>query len=167
MTFPLQIRVFIVKRNHFCLYILAPLSSTQVPSRPNVAFSARMSQPETGLTNHHTLVFDDVQTNVGGGYNQHSGSFVAPDTGVYVFSWTLYYYHPSSICVDIVINGAVFGNSFGEGSSSYLVSTSVIVVHLNNGDTVLVRTNKDGCHNTGNILSDQYRWSTFSGWLLF
>ncbi|XP_052782456.1 complement C1q tumor necrosis factor-related protein 3-like [Mya arenaria] len=51
------------------------------------------------LTNHIThagalqpIAFNRVVTNVGGAYNVHLGSFVAPVSGIYVFSTTLLSY---------------------------------------------------------------------------
>ena len=37
-----------------------------------------------------TIVFDNVLTNVGDGYNEFSGLFTAPSSGVYFFTWTIY-----------------------------------------------------------------------------
>lgn len=48
-----------------------------------------MSQNEAHVVDHHIITFDNVQTNVGNGYNKHTGSFIVPQSGVYVFTWTL------------------------------------------------------------------------------
>lgn len=134
-----------------------------------IAFSAHMSQIEKGLTNHHTLIFDVVQTNIGSGYNKHSGSFVAPETGVYVLTWTLHYYHSGSLCTILAINGVVSGRgyAFSDSGTSHSTSSSITVVHMNKGDTALIRTNDSSCINSGWIMSDFQRWSSFSGWLIF
>nr|XP_022310934.1 uncharacterized protein LOC111116241 [Crassostrea virginica] len=56
------------------------------------AFHAYMSTPETDPGPHHTFIFDRVVTNIGGNYNHHTGIFTATESGVYVFSWTVFCY---------------------------------------------------------------------------
>lgn len=45
-----------------------------------VGFYAYMSNAEPSPSVHHTLIFDEVKTNAGGGYNQFSGMFTAPSS---------------------------------------------------------------------------------------
>ena len=51
-----------------------------------VAFYAQMSSDEQNPNAHHTLIFDNVHTNVGSGNNGVTGIFIAPQEGVYVFT---------------------------------------------------------------------------------
>lgn len=39
---------------------------------------------------HQTVIFDHVETNIGQAYNQHSGVFTVPISGVYIFSYTVF-----------------------------------------------------------------------------
>ena len=55
-----------------------------------VAFYAYLSHSEPNPSLNHALIFDSVKTNVGGGYNEYSGMFTAPSSGVYVFTWAIY-----------------------------------------------------------------------------
>lgn len=48
---------------------------------------ADSKQPQSSAT-HHIIVFDQVVTNVRNGYHPHSGTFMAPRSGLYVFTWT-------------------------------------------------------------------------------
>ncbi|VDI38448.1 Hypothetical predicted protein, partial [Mytilus galloprovincialis] len=54
--------------------------------RDIVAFSAYRKSSQTLLSNKNNFKFDNVWTNIGNGYNQSTGVFTAPRTGVYHFS---------------------------------------------------------------------------------
>ncbi|CAC5368785.1 C1QL [Mytilus coruscus] len=144
---------------------LLGISSTTSPKTSPVAFSAYFSTNEVHLTSHHTLVFDVVQTNTGNGYNKHSGSFIVPRAGLYVFTWTLITESSGEICTNLVINGVNSGYSYA--NDNWQQTTSIEVIQMEQGDTVLVRTNNySGCNQAGSIKSDKWRRSNFSGWLI-
>ncbi|VDI84054.1 Hypothetical predicted protein [Mytilus galloprovincialis] len=144
---------------------LLGIPSTTSPITSPVAFSAHFSTNEVHLTSHHTLVFDVVQTNTGNGYNKHSGSFIVPRAGLYVFTWTLITESSGEICTNLVVNGVNSGYSYANGN--WQQTTSIEVLQVEQGDTVLVRTNNySGCNQVGSITSDKWRRSNFSGWLI-
>ncbi|CAG2201166.1 C1QL [Mytilus edulis] len=144
---------------------LLGITSTTSPLTSPVAFSAYFSTNEDQLTSHHTLVFDVVQTNTGNGYNKHSGSFIVPRAGLYVFTWTLITHSSGEICTNLVVNGVNSGYSYANGN--WQQTTSIEVIQVEQGDTVLVRTNNySGCNQAGSIKSDKWRRSNFSGWLI-
>ncbi|XP_062590591.1 uncharacterized protein LOC134252169, partial [Saccostrea cucullata] len=105
----------------------------------SVAFSAYMSNREPEPSPHHTFIFDSVLTNVGNGYNKHSGIFTAPHT---------------------------VGASFTDAYDSTYTQTSngLIAVEINEGDTVFIRTHPTNS-NKGRITSNPVEHRTsFSGW---
>lgn len=63
---------------------------------------------------NHTLVFDNAVTNIGNAYNTQSGKFIAPNYGLYVFTWTISIwgpsYHTTELLVDNSVVHAVFLN---------------------------------------------------------
>ncbi|CAG2227876.1 unnamed protein product [Mytilus edulis] len=61
------------------------LVSVQQPRASRPAFYAYMSSSENNPGPHHTLIFNQVISNIGNGYNQFTGIFTAPSTGIYVF----------------------------------------------------------------------------------
>ncbi|XP_062570310.1 cerebellin-1-like [Saccostrea cucullata] len=132
----------------------------------SVAFSAYMSDHEPEPSPHHTFIFDSVLTNVGHGNNKHSGIFTAPHTGIYVFAWTVYCDPHGYIFSQIAINSNLVGASFTDAYDSTYTQTSngLIVVEINEGDTVFIRTHPTNS-NKGRITSNPVEHRTsFSGW---
>lgn len=130
-----------------------------------VAFYAYFSSSFHVSIAHRILTFDKVITNVGNAYHPHSGTFIAPRSGLYVFTWTIRlrynFYHTTELVVN---NNAVnwvyfYPNGNVDGSVS---GTSV--VHVDQGDDVLIRTGST--LHSGNIVSDSIGKSSFAGWIL-
>ena len=133
-----------------------------------LAFYAYMSQSETIIGHHQTFVFDHVVTNVGGNYNRHSGIFTSPSQSVYVFSWTLYCENGGYFSSEVVMNSNPVGalRCSAEGATNIRPVTGVVVVEVNQGDIVYIRTHPTNIKNGGVISSSSYR-SSFTGWRLF
>ena len=127
-----------------------------------------MSNSETSVGRHQTFVFDHVVTNVGGNYNRYSGIFTSPSQGVYVFSWTLYCNYEGYFYSEVVVNsdpvGAIFCSA--EGATNMRHVTGVVVVEINQGDIVYIRTHPSYSNIGGVYSSSDYR-SSFTGWRLF
>lgn len=93
------------------------------------------------------------------------GTFIAPRSGLYVFTWTIRVNSNSYQTTELVVNNNVVNllhfnpNNNVDGSVS-----STAVVHANQGDDVLIRTNAD--HHTGNVESNPWGRSSFAGWIL-
>lgn len=153
----------------FYYFFVESDSTTELPSQNIVAFSAYMSQNEYHVVDHHTIIFDTVQVNEGGGYLSHAGAFVAPVSGLYVLTYTLLMDSNSEICTDLVINGVIYGKvySYSGNLNVKQTGTSIVVARMNKGETAFVRTAIDGqCGQTGRIYGDTWRRSIFAGWLL-
>ena len=77
--------------NNIFFFIIGRLLQKSDPvTSSTVAFFAQMSSkiPASEATGNHVMVFDVVKTNAG---NDHpsTGVFIVPESGIYVFSWTL------------------------------------------------------------------------------
>lgn len=89
-----------------------------------VAFYAYLSSDIPASIAHHIIAFDTVITNVGNAYHSHSGTFIAPRSGVYVFTCTIRLYGHSYIKTELlvnnnVVNGIYFNpNNYVQGSVS-------------------------------------------------
>ncbi|XP_062611248.1 cerebellin-3-like [Saccostrea cucullata] len=133
-----------------------------------VAFYSYLTHHESNPGHHQTIVFDSVITNVGGNYNRHTGTFFCPANGVYTFSWTLYCSAGGHIYSEIVVNSNAVGamRCSGEGANTYRHTTSVVVVEINQGDAVYIRTHPTSSLS-GYLPSGSTYRSSFSGWKLF
>ncbi|XP_062602499.1 uncharacterized protein LOC134264218 [Saccostrea cucullata] len=133
-------------------------------AQSTVAFYAYMSKNLNNPSAGHVLVFDNVKTNVGSGYNHHDGIFTAPSQGSYVFSWTIASWYHSYVYTELVVNSAAFGKIItnSQDISDEHVGSSVVAVVLNPGDVVYIRIISAG----GTLASTSNIFSSFSGWKL-
>ena len=131
-----------------------------------IAFYAYMSSDENYPSKHHTLVFDAVKTNTGNGYNKYSGLFTAPISGVYVFTSSVTMDGTGAYAsYDIIKNADIEGTFFVDAQSSgdYHSSSTTVVVSLNTGDVLFVRTSSTYTPH-GSIFSRSFVRSSVAGW---
>ncbi|KAK3105403.1 hypothetical protein FSP39_024402, partial [Pinctada imbricata] len=130
-----------------------------------IAFYAYMTASLTTAGPGSVLVFETVRTNVLNAYNNATGVYTVPKSGMYVFTWTIREWK-SEHSIELVCNTEVLGATFkrAEGNDDGSV-TGNVVVGVNKGDSVFVRT-----HSTYDkkqqILNNLHGRSTFSGWRL-
>ena len=147
------------------MFFIAGTRFLKAEETSTVAFYAYMSKNELNIGPHHTLIFDHIETNIGNGYNGHTGAFIAPINGVYMFFYTVCGYHPSHMSIEITVNSVARGAIFVDNEAApsvYTGSTGVAVFALNQGDDCFIRT-----HSTyspsGSIRSDNLMRTSFSG----
>jgi hypothetical protein len=117
----------------------------------HVAFHA-VAYSSTGVS---TIIFDHVITNIGDGYDNTTGVFTVPTTGLYVFPWTIETYGQLTEGA-LLINGKQEGLSKAhQKSSNYDTTTSFVVLNLTVNDRVWVKVNRGRA---------EARHSMFSGW---
>lgn len=140
-----------------------------VANQPPVAFSAELSMnlvhPSAGMS----IVFDEVQFNTGNFYNNKTGTFYCPTSGVYYFSLELSSNgHPQSshsLHAKIMKNGSPISITVLDSEShlSWLRRTSSVTTQLAQGDVISVVIN----YVVGDItVSGGGPLSTFSGFLV-
>lgn len=83
-------------------------------SHRHVAFTAGVSHGVLGDETRTDIIYRDVITNLGGGYNPINGVFTAPVSGTYVFFTTVVSWGDESISTDIVLNGNSQVRAFAE-----------------------------------------------------
>ncbi|XP_052811506.1 complement C1q-like protein 4 [Mya arenaria] len=105
-----------------------------------VAFFATIRTAQPYLGQGQTIVFDNVITNLGGGYHQ-TGLFTAPYDGVYVFSVTLVTAFDQSSHASFFKNSEQITVMYFHGNAihDYDTSTQTIVLDLYRGDIVSIR----------------------------
>lgn len=100
-----------------------------VATSSTIAFYAYMSASIQSVTIQHSLNFDVVKTNVGNGYHPSTGVFIAPETGVYVFTWTMREASDCTHSTQLMVNTTEIGiirlQSVAGGD---FVGTGVVVV---------------------------------------
>ena len=106
-----------------------------------------------------TIIYTDVQLNVGNAYDGLSGQFTAPVAGYYMLVRThLSASGCSNACTDLIINGVATSESCGEWVNTVEKSD---LVQLSAGDIVWVEI--DTC---ASLYGDEQH-DTFSGYLLY
>ncbi|XP_056016983.1 complement C1q-like protein 3 [Ostrea edulis] len=129
------------------------------------AFYAYLSNNIISPGGHHILTFDTVITNTRNVYHPTSGTFIVPRSGLYVFTWTIRMNGQGSQSTELLVNSNVVGITFFHPGNVIDGSVSgTIVVHVNQGDDVLLRTSAS--IHSGGILSDSNGRSWFAGWAL-
>ena len=132
-----------------------------------VGFYALLSATEAHPGTHHTIIFDDVKTNIGNGYNKYTGAFSAPQSGLYFISWTIVTFCHDTVFTQLVHNNVPVG--FFETDSTDVcditVGTGNVVLQLGAGDVVFVRTHPSV--NSGQIFrATDHSTPSFTGFLI-
>ncbi|VDI67487.1 Hypothetical predicted protein [Mytilus galloprovincialis] len=145
------------------------LSGSNGDSSPIIAFHAYLSKTETDPGHHHTIIFDSILANSGNGYNNHTGAFIAPETGLYAFAFSVVVVAGSRMPVQLVVNSNIVGATTADSvtDTPHAAAASVVIVPLNTDDACFLRT----APNTDWIVGSLYShvgWSrsSFSGWKL-
>ena len=128
-----------------------------------IGFTASVSSTSSSWTGN-TLIFPNVITNVGNGYNPSDGVFTAPRAGVYVFFVNVQSYNTQAIYVDIVLNGATKVRTMAETSSidHYDAGPNLAVLSLQTGDRVWIKRYA----GSGYYTYSDGPVTTFSGFLI-
>ncbi|CAG2241587.1 unnamed protein product [Mytilus edulis] len=142
-----------------------------------VAFSAYLSKPFDGSTfgTLREIVYDKLESNIGHAYNNYTGTFVAPISGVYAFTWSIYVAgkpdsngNQGELVVELVVNAKVVGITHADTEfiNDDDSATGFVIKSLSAGDSVLTRSS-NVFKPEGHIMSGngRARW-TFSGWLI-
>ncbi|XP_045166220.1 complement C1q-like protein 4 [Mercenaria mercenaria] len=115
-------------------------SQCQCPVSKAVAFSATLTHDITNLGVSQPIIYDKVITNVGGAYDARHGSFRAPVSGTYKFSFSVLQGTSAMyIAVELVRNGSPIGRVRTGDYGYYAVGTNIVNVHLDAEDDVWVQ----------------------------
>lgn len=129
-----------------------------------VAFTAHMSGTGVNVGASGPFIFDVVTTNIGDSYNNHSGIFVAPYDGVYVFSFIMINDGDApTIHAQIERDGEVLGVGTSDSIGTYNKwddGSALVTTRLDKGDHVYVKRRDGGTRVYGNV------YTNFSGFLL-
>lgn len=115
-----------------------------------------MANPGSG----HTIIYDVVMTNYGGGYNGHTGVYTVPIDGLYSFTWITRVQCSSAYTSELHVNNKIAGSVYIYCGSNSNAGNAVIEVRK--GDSVFVRT----LAGSGIIRSNTQGRTSFSGFIV-
>ena len=140
---------------------MIPRQSLTVQETAQVAFTAYLDHEVPQMSPGHTVRLNQVLLNDGNGYNQHTGVFTAPVTGVYLFNFHIsshYQYTWLKLMIDNVeqVDVIVFPQNTVEKMGG-----NTAVVRVTAGQSVWL----EDVQSDGELRA--WRLCTFSGVLLY
>ena len=133
-------------------------------SRP-IAFYAEMTADFTSKRPGTKLVFDRAFTDVLNAYNNASGVYLVPKTGIYVFTWVARE-AKSQHSIELMVSKDVRGATFMKAQNNDDGSVSgTAVLRIKKGDEVYLRF-PTGLNEKQRIDNNHHGRSSFSGFRL-
>ncbi|XP_062578992.1 caprin-2-like [Saccostrea cucullata] len=125
---------------------ISKMSGSVQDLQRQVSFFAKLSSSVRISAAHQTVVYDTVITNNDNGYNPKNGIFTCPQSGTYVFLWNTLIMYRTYIRLEIVVSGtALYGFlEDTEDANDYDTATASIIVKVDVGDTVFIRSRGSG-----------------------
>ncbi|XP_052820735.1 complement C1q-like protein 4 [Mya arenaria] len=128
----------------------------------SVGFTAFVTAPDLlSLGHQHTIKFDYAETNVGNAYHTHTGVFIAPLKGMYVFHASAMSAPGQDQYLTFMKDGRLVSYVYPDarGTSGYQSSSNLWVLELDVGSETWLQTSGAGQIHGNNF-------TTFSGFLL-
>ena len=132
-----------------------------------VAFSAYLDHIIYHMGGGHTIKCNQVLLNDGNHYNSFTGIFTVPETGVYLLTFNFGVQTINDVTeVRLVVNNREIVDAAGEVTvtSQRSSSSNTAIIKLNQGESVWL----ESIVTDSEVVSGpSYRWTTFSGVLLY
>ncbi|XP_060050594.1 caprin-2 isoform X16 [Erinaceus europaeus] len=142
---------------------LLPLHVYSLPPQMRVAFSAARTSNLTPGTLDQPIVFDLLINNLGETFDLQLGRFACPVNGTYVFI-----FHMLKLAVNVPLyvnlmrNEEVLVSAYAnDGAPDHETASNHAVLQLCRGDQIWLRLHR------GAIYGSSWKYSTFSGYLLY
>ncbi|XP_062579471.1 uncharacterized protein LOC134241441 [Saccostrea cucullata] len=125
---------------------ISKMSGSVQDLQRKVSFFAKLSSSVRISAAHQTVVYDTVLTNNDNGYNPKNGIFTCPQSGTYMFIWQTLINPLTYIRLEIVVSGsALYGIvEDTQDANDFDTATGSIIIHVNVGDTVFIRSRDSG-----------------------
>jgi len=127
-----------------------------------VAFTAIKVQNQANIGLNQKILFDRVDLNEGNGFHVNQGVFIAPASGIYIFSFTIQSKPSNSFLhADLMLNGRPIVTVHGAPGTTYDQGSHTVFLNLRAGAEVWVQID-----DFGNEYVHGDMFSSFSGCLL-
>jgi hypothetical protein len=108
-------------------------------------------------------MWDNVLVNEGGGFDENTGIFTTPTSGLYVITWTSLTQAGDQFPLRLMIDwksGFAYTFADARGQIGYDQASNLGILPLSRGSTVMVQTNIASQFLNGN------HYTSFAGWMI-
>ncbi|XP_036374391.1 caprin-2-like [Megalops cyprinoides] len=142
---------------------LTPVHVFQLAQQMRVAFSAARTVNFAPGALDQTITFDLLHSNLGDAFDAHLGRFTCPADGTYVFIFHILKLAVNvPLYVNLMRNEEVMVSAYAnDGAPDHETASNHAVLQLRQGDRVWLRLHR------GAIYGSSWKYSTFSGYLLY
>ncbi|KAK7489101.1 hypothetical protein BaRGS_00019615 [Batillaria attramentaria] len=141
---------------------ITSLKADLAKARTHIAFHAEFSHDPVTFGPSAPLLLDRVVTNIGNGYDAHTGNFLAPVSGSYLFAVHFMGNLNTNTYLFLMVDNTLQDQTYSDGDGQHWDHVSATtVIHLRAGQRVWLRSDSRG--------TKQYRgghYTTFSGFLI-
>ncbi|CAC5388797.1 unnamed protein product [Mytilus coruscus] len=131
-------------------------------NKQQLGFLVRINSALVNRPKGSDVIYDNVITNEGSGYNPSTGLFTASVEGLYSFSWTTTTKANKYFFTYLVVNGNMIARNHAGHDTVDLSASQTVVVHLKANEKVNIKVQ----HNYIGQLMYGEGWSTFSGFMI-
>ncbi|XP_062620086.1 cerebellin-1-like [Saccostrea cucullata] len=148
------------------LDVLARRSGVLVDQTDPVLFSAYKSSSTGGISTRTIIRFDQTYINIGNHYHTEDGIFIAPQTGIYMFHWTIVN-GGSTFYTQLIVGGTSRASNYIPYPGGQDSSSAMVIINVNKEDHVWIQIyGSDEYVYGGSNSIGSNKPSTFTGILL-
>ncbi|XP_062620084.1 multimerin-2-like [Saccostrea cucullata] len=145
--------------------VLAIRSSVLADQSDPVLFSAYKSSHTSGICTRTIIRFEQTYINIGSHYHTEDGIFIAPQTGIYMFHWTIAT-GSTDFYTQLIVGGTSRASSYVPHPGGPDSSSAMVITNVNKDDHVWIQIYGSNEYVYGGSTGEGNIQSTFTGILL-